>query len=99
MLASLLTRVALIPVTMAPDPFGAGTLRMTVARFGLVEDHDVLIAGSQRACFPTEQDRLLLGLAANQAAIVLQRHRPSRPSSKAKNGSAALPMPLRPCSG
>ena len=75
MLASLLTPVALVPITMAPDPFGAGTLRITVTRFGLVEDHGVLIAGSQRAHFPTEQDRLLLGIAANRAAIVLQRHR------------------------
>ena len=38
------------------------------------EEQGVLVAGSQRANFPTEQERLLLGLAANQA-IVSQRQR------------------------
>src|SRR5690242_10890478 len=63
-LASLLGEVALAPVTVMPDPFGTSTLRMTVVRFGLVEEHDVLIAGSPRANFPTEQERLLLAFAA-----------------------------------
>lgn len=72
-LASLLTRVALVPVTTIPDPFGTGTLRTTVTRFG--EEHDVLIAGSQSANFPSEEECLLLEFAANQAAIALQRQR------------------------
>lgn len=72
-LASFLSSVALAPVTMVRDPFGPGTLRTTVTRFDLVEEHGVLVAGSQRENFPTEQERLLLGLAANQAIMVLQR--------------------------
>jgi PAS domain S-box-containing protein len=74
-LASFLTSVAWAPVAMVPDPFGPGTLRTTVNRFGLVEEQDVLVAGSQRANFPTEQERVLLGFAANQAIMVLQRQR------------------------
>jgi PAS domain S-box-containing protein len=74
-LASFLTSVALAPVTMVRDPFGPGTLRTTVTRFDLVEEQGVLVVGSQRADFPTEQERLLLELAANQAIMVLQRQR------------------------
>ncbi|SFH58800.1 PAS domain S-box-containing protein [Nitrosospira sp. Nsp14] len=74
-LASVLTSVALAPVTMVRDPFGPGTLRTTVTRFDLVEEHGVLVAGSQRVNFPTEQERLLLDLAANQAIMVSQRQR------------------------
>ena len=74
-LASFLTSVALAPVTMVRDPFGPGTLRTTVTRLDLVEEHGVLVAGSQRLNFPTEQERLLLDLAANQAIMVSQRQR------------------------
>ena len=42
---------------------------------GSGEEHDVLVAGSQRANFPTEQEQLLLEFAANQTAVVLQRQR------------------------
>jgi PAS domain S-box-containing protein len=72
-LASFFTSVALAPVTMVPDPFGSGTLRTAVTRFDLVEEQGVLVIGSRRANFPTEQERLLLGLAASQAIMVLQR--------------------------
>ena len=74
-LASVLTTVALAPVTMVRDPVGPDTLRTTVTRFDLVEEHGVLVAGSQRIDFPTEQERLLLGFAANQAVMVSQRQR------------------------
>src|SRR4029077_11516918 len=33
----------------------------------------VLVAGSQQPAFPSEEDRLLLSVGANQAAAVLQR--------------------------
>ncbi len=74
-LASFLMSVALAPVTTVRDPFGPGTLRTTVTRFDLVEEHGVLVAGSQRVNFPTEQERLLLRLAANQAIMVSQHQR------------------------
>lgn len=38
----------------------------------------MLVAGSQRSDFPTEADRLLLGVGANQTAIVIQRKRAER---------------------
>jgi len=61
-----------LPATL-PDHFGFGTLRMAVIRFGISSDHGVLVAGSRHPGFPTEQDRLLLGVGANQTAIVVQR--------------------------
>jgi PAS domain S-box-containing protein len=58
-----------------PDPFGDGTLRLAVMPLGYDGDCGVVVAGSQHAEFPTATDRLLLGVAVNQAAIVLQRRR------------------------
>ena len=62
------------PATML-DPFGDGALRIAVTRFGISDDHGVLVTGSRSADFPTEQDRLLLGVGANQTAIVVRRRR------------------------
>ena len=59
--------------TTVPDPFGPGILRVAVVRFGVGSDQGVLIACSADGDFPTERDRLLLGVGANQTAIVLQR--------------------------
>jgi PAS domain S-box-containing protein len=56
-----------------PDPFGDGSLQVTATRFGVGQEHGLLITGSRSASFPTEQDRLLLGVGANQTAIVMQR--------------------------
>jgi PAS domain S-box-containing protein len=55
------------------DPFGDAMLRTAVARFGHSGDFGVLVAGSSRPDFPTETERLLLGVGANQTALVLQR--------------------------
>ena len=63
------------PPSTIPDPFGAGTLHVAVIRFGVTDDNGVLVACSRRADFPSEQDRLLLGVGANQTAIVVQRRR------------------------
>jgi PAS domain S-box-containing protein len=57
------------------DFLGRGPLYLAVTRFGAGDDHGVLVTGSRRAGFPTEGDRLLLGVGANQTAIVLQRRR------------------------
>lgn len=70
--ALLDARLAESPATIA-DPYGVGTLRVVVTRFGIGEGHGALVAGSRRSAFPTEQDRLLLGVGANQTAIVVQR--------------------------
>lgn len=50
-------------------------LQATITRFGLVEDRGVVVTACSRADFPTEQDRLLLGFAANQVAVLSQRRR------------------------
>lgn len=55
------------------DPVGGGTLHAAVTRFRVGDDYGVLVSGSRNADFPTEQDRLLLGVGANQTAIVIQR--------------------------
>jgi PAS domain S-box-containing protein len=63
-----------IPTTII-DPLGGGELRIAVARFGHSGEDGVVVAGSHRSDFPTETDRLLLGVGTNQTAIVLQRKR------------------------
>ena len=63
-----------LPATL-PDPFGDGTLHVAVTRFGVGDAHGVLVTGSRNRSFPTERDRLLLGVGANQTAIVVQRRR------------------------
>lgn len=55
------------------NPFDAGTLRAVVVRFGIGNDKSALVACSRGVAFPTEQDRLLLGVGANHTAIVVQR--------------------------
>jgi signal transduction histidine kinase/ActR/RegA family two-component response regulator len=57
------------------DPLASGTLQIGVTRFGVSDDYGVLVTGCCRTDFPTERDRLLLGVGANQTAIVLQRRR------------------------
>jgi PAS domain-containing protein len=64
-----------VPTATIQDPFGSAELRVAVTRFGVGDDSGVLVAGSGNPDFPTEQDRLLLGVGANQTAIVLHRRR------------------------
>ncbi len=62
------------PATI-PDPFGDGILHLAITRFGIAGDVGVLITGSQNNEYPTERDRLLLGVGANQTTMVVQRLR------------------------
>ena len=55
-----------------PDPLGDGAVPIVLNPFGSGESGGVLVAGSRRANFPTEVDRLLLGVGANQAALLLE---------------------------
>jgi PAS domain S-box-containing protein len=73
--APLLASAAVEPPTSIPDPWGTGMLNVAITRFGVAEDSGVLVTGSRDAEFPTERDRLLLGVGANQTAIVVQRRR------------------------
>jgi PAS domain S-box-containing protein len=58
------------PAPSIPNPAGGGMLHLVVVRIG---EDGVLVAGSGQTDFPSEADRLLLTVAANQAAAVLQR--------------------------
>src|SRR6266571_2317806 len=57
------------------NPIGDGDVSIVPLRLGLRDEIGVIAAGSQRADFPGETERLLLRVAANQAAIGLQEAR------------------------
>jgi PAS domain S-box-containing protein len=74
-LAPWLNGAASESVPPLPNPVGPGTVRVVVVPIGCGRQDGVLVAGSQRTAFPSEEDRLLLSVAANQAAAVFQRER------------------------
>ncbi len=49
-----------------------GTLRLVTVPVGIESDDGIIVAGAHRADFPVENDRLLLSVAANQAAIAFR---------------------------
>src|SRR6266446_5335600 len=57
------------------NPVGDGNVSVLLLRLGLQAEMGVFVAGSKRADFPTQTERLLLNVAANQAAIGLQEAR------------------------
>jgi signal transduction histidine kinase len=57
-----------------PNPVGTGTIRVAVAPIGFGGDA-IVVAGSGQHDFPSEAQRLLLGIGANDAAIALRRWR------------------------
>src|SRR5262249_41093151 len=61
------------PQPCIPNPAGGGTVRLVIIRIGGDSEDGVLVAGSRQAGFPSEADRLLLTVGANQTAAVLQR--------------------------
>src|SRR5207237_4707457 len=54
------------------NPIGDGDVSVLLLRLGLQAEMGVFVAGSKRADFPTQTERLLLSVAANQAASGLQ---------------------------
>src|SRR5258707_640211 len=60
---------------VVPNPAGEGEVSIASFSLGLQDEVGVLVAGSRRADFPTDIERLLLRVAANQAAIGLQEAR------------------------
>src|SRR5207245_7440866 len=54
---------------------GDADISIVPLRLGRQGEIGVIVAGSQRADFPAETERLLLSVAANQAAIGLQEAR------------------------
>jgi signal transduction histidine kinase len=57
-----------------PNPAGTGTIRVAVAPIGFGGDA-IVVAGSGQHDFPSEAQRLLLGIGANDAAVALRRWR------------------------
>lgn len=62
------------PTTIS-NLFGSGELNIAITRFGVGDNFGALITACGRPGFPSEQDRLLLGVGANQTAIVFRRRR------------------------
>ena len=60
-----------------PHPTGDGEVYIAQFSLGLQPDGGAFVAGSRRTDFPTEVERLLLRVAANQAGIGLQEARRS----------------------
>ena len=81
------------PPTIANPFTKTGTLRIAVTRFGISGDHGVLVSGSSHAAFPTEQDRILLGVGANQTAIVVQRNKADR-AAREQAGASGRYFPV-----
>jgi signal transduction histidine kinase/ActR/RegA family two-component response regulator len=61
--------------SVIPHPLQEGTLRVASAHFGYAGDAGVIVAGASRSDFPTKQERLLISVGANQAAISIQQKR------------------------
>jgi signal transduction histidine kinase/CheY-like chemotaxis protein len=57
------------------NPVGDGTVRLAVIPIGYDGNCGFVVAGSRQLDFPVQTDRLLLGVGANQAAVVLQHKR------------------------
>jgi PAS domain S-box-containing protein len=57
---------------VVPDPAGDGEVSIVSFSLGLQQQGDLLVAGSRRTDFPTEVERLLLRVAANQAGLGLR---------------------------
>ena len=57
---------------VGPNPVGEGKVSIVPLQLTLQDQLGLLVAGSQRADFPTDVEALLLRIAANQAGIGLQ---------------------------
>src|ERR1700704_7113460 len=62
---------------VVPNPHGEGEVSIASFSLGLQDEVGVLVAGSRRSDFPTDIERLLLRVAANQAGMGLQEARRS----------------------
>jgi len=70
---------------VVPNPVGEGELSVAYFYLGLDEQTGVIIAGSERADFPTRTEGLLLRVAANQTAIALQEAKLLRERTQAES--------------
>jgi PAS domain S-box-containing protein len=69
-----LPRRMLEPTAEIANPLGEGTVRIAATPIGLGGD-GIVVVGSRQPDFPTEAQRVLLGMGANQAAVAVDRWR------------------------
>lgn len=74
-LDTLLTPGASPTLVPMPGPGARGAIHVVASPIDYQGEVGALIVGSQRADFPTEEERVLLNVAANQAATMLRRQR------------------------
>jgi PAS domain S-box-containing protein len=61
------------PAIAVPNPIGPGELQITLSPVGFLNEYGVVLVGGSRAHgFPTTTDRLLMNVASNQAAALLE---------------------------
>ena len=75
-------------------PWGGPSLRVLSTPFGVGGEHGVLFAASSRTDFPTDEERTLLGVAANLAAITIRdvraRERERSATREAREAAAVV---------
>lgn len=74
-LAPWLTKARADSSLSIPNPTGNGTMQLTVIPIGYDGGYGIIATGSPRSDFPTELDRLLLNVGANQVTAWLQEGR------------------------
>src|SRR2546427_2498256 len=61
------------PAVDVPNPVGPGELQITLSPLGFLSEYGVVLVGGSRALgFPTTTDRLLMNVASNQVATLLE---------------------------
>ncbi|HEX4167568.1 MAG TPA: sigma 54-interacting transcriptional regulator [Bryobacteraceae bacterium] len=56
-----------------PNPIGSGELQISLSPVGFLKEYGVVLVGGSRAHgFPTTRDKLLMNVASNQAAALLE---------------------------
>jgi PAS domain S-box-containing protein len=63
--------------SQVPNPMGEGKVSIALRPLGLHDQMGVLVAGSERAGFPTMTKRVILDVAVNQALVTLHEARRS----------------------
>lgn len=61
--------------TVLQDSFGSESISLVPLRLGLHAEFGLMVAGSRRAGFPGETEKLVLSIAANQGALGLEEAR------------------------
>jgi PAS domain S-box-containing protein len=87
-----------------PNPIGPGELQISMSPVGFLKEYGVVLVGGSRAHgFPTTKDRLLMNVASNQAAALLEtvalRMREQELQAKAESQERLLETVLKqlPC--